>query len=271
MENTAKMQKDWWYIPFTCWTKSVLLDKDFNKWYYLIKTYFWTKSKWFFCELPFLKNGLYRITYDKKWTFRGEYAIILVENKLYKKWIFWEWDIILRDEKNPYVLWQNYKWKDYNIWNMCYQNYKPEKKEIKEYDLVKCSEVDTYKEKANFDLFIDLNTETCLVKYKVPKYKKPELKRCETWQKPWIYYENCCPAEEYDLFMELKQKINNKELKTTLDLKNFIKQENEKFEKTKTEIQTPKTEVDFSQKIPQVWFFETIIFSFLLIISFFKN
>ncbi|PZM85036.1 hypothetical protein DLH72_02435 [Candidatus Gracilibacteria bacterium] len=272
MENTTKIQKDGGYLPLTCGIKSILLDKEFHKGYYLTKSYFGTRTNGFFCQSLFLKNGNYRITYDKKGTFRGEYAIILVENKLYKKGIFGEGDLILRDDKNPYVLWQNYKGKNYNIGNMCYQNYKPEKKEVKEYDLVKCSKIDTYKEKENFDLFIDLNTEICLVKYEFPKYEKPKLKKCVTGQEPGLYYENCCPSEEYDLFMLLKQKVKSNELKTIQDLKNFIKQENEIYEKTKTETQTPKTEINFSQKISQFGFFESIIFSTILLFAYlFRN
>lgn len=137
--------------------------------------------------------------------------------------------------------------------------------------------------KENFDLFIDLNTETCLVKYEFPKYEKPKLKKCVTWQEPWLYYENCCPEDEYYLLIFLREKYVSWEIKTIQDLKNFIKQENEKFEKkseilnqvhnyNRTETQTPKTEINFSQKISQVWFFESIIFSTILLFAYlFKN
>ena len=82
-----------------------------------------------------------------------------------------------------------------------------------------------------------MNTEKCFVKYKVQQYKKPRLEKCKAWQEPWLYYENCCPAEEYDLFMLLKQKVKNKELITVKDLKEFLRVENKKFEGTKIEIQ----------------------------------
>lgn len=32
-------------------------------------------------------------------------------------------------------------------------------------------------------------------------FSYPDLKRCEPWQEPWFYYENCCPAPEYNFLM----------------------------------------------------------------------
>lgn len=113
-----------------------------------------------------------------------------------------------------------------------------------------------------------MNTEKCFVKYKVQQYKKPRLEKCKAWQEPWLYYENCCPAEEYDLFMLLKQKVKNKELITVKDLKEFLRVENKKFEETKIEIQAPKKEINHSGFVPQAWFLESIIFTTLIILNF---
>ena len=30
-------------------------------------------------------------------------------------------------------------------------------------------------------------------------YPQSKFVRCNDWQDPWKYYENCCPAEEYDV------------------------------------------------------------------------
>jgi len=96
-----------------------------------------------------------------------------------------------------------------------------------------------------------LSENLCLPVFEKKKFQVPKLKRCEKDQKPGLYYENCCPAEEYDLFMLLKQKVKNKELITVKDLKEFLRVENKKFEETKTEIQAPKKEINHSGFVPQ--------------------
>lgn len=218
------------------------------------------------------KTWYHTYAYNKLWVKNTDwYLVILEENPIFKKWIFWKWDLILKDKKSPAILWENYKWKNYNFWNLCYINYKPDTNKIKKYDIIDCLKINDYNKENNFDLSIKLDSKKCFIKYKFPE-KNSKLQKCELWENPWFFYENCCPEDEYYLLIFLREKYVSWEIKTIQDLKNFIKQESEIYEKTKTETQTPKTEINFQNPIFQTWFFESIIFSTILLFAYlFKN
>lgn len=88
-------------------------------------------------------------------------------------------------------------------------------------------------------------------------YVPPKLKKCELWEKPWDYYENCCPVEEYNMLI-FKKKIE----KTNLFL--------EKKE-LKTETKEVMIPIDKPLSIEQTWLLENTIFSVFTIVKFFMR
>ena len=199
------------------------------------------------------------------WNFR--YYLIFKDSLNFKKWIFSNEDVILKDSANPSVILERYKWDTYNLWNLCYQNYKPSIFDQSIY----ITECDTlaqfYWEKGDFNWYIKINDNLCFVK-RENKFKKPELKRCEWPQDPWIYYENCCPFQEYDLLMLIRSKIKSKEIKTKEDMIKFVRIENQKYEQIHN-----TTQDDDSRMIDFEWIsFISVVLLFLIIfIKLFKS
>jgi len=192
------------------------------------------------------------------------YLIILRENIKFKKWIFTKDDVILKDSLNPNLIIENYNWTTYNLWNLCYQNYKPS---IFDYsiNLTSCDTIKSYWERWDFTWFSQINEELCFPHLDSKKFKVPELKKCWYQEYSWVYYENCCPFQEYDLLMLIRSKIKSKEIKTKDDMIKFVRTENQRYEQSQKEI--PKKIQDFEGIS-----FVSIIFLFLIIfIKLFKS
>ncbi len=125
-------------LPPECWSKELLWNPKYSNWFYLSIFHQWFYAKkWYFYEPLSWHNKKEWLPLKQKshWVLYNSYIVVLWENDIYKTWIFWYWDVVLKDELNTSLLWLNYKWKNYNIWNLCYQNYKPEKKKLKNMNL----------------------------------------------------------------------------------------------------------------------------------------
>ena len=147
---------------------------------------------------------------------------------------------------------------------MCYQNYKPS---IFDYsiNLTSCDTIKNYWERWDFTWFSQINEELCFPHLDSKKFKIPELKKCWYQEYSWIYYENCCPFQEYDLLMLIRSKIKSKEIKTRDDMIKFVRTENQRYEQSQKEIQ--KKIQDFEG----ISFVSVILLFLIIFIKLFKS
>jgi hypothetical protein len=110
-----------------------------------------------------------------------------------------------------------------------------------------------------------LSENLCLPVFEKKKFQIPKLKRCEKDQKPGLYYENCCPFQEYDLLMLIRSKIKSKEIKTRDDMIKFVRTENQRYEQSQKEI--PKKIQDFEG----ISFVSVILLFLIIFIKLFKS
>ena len=193
------------------------------------------------------------------------FYLILKESSKFKKWAFSSDDIMIKDSINPNVILEKYNGTTYNLWNLCYQNYKPSIFDYSIY-ITECNTLSKlYWERWDFNWYMKLSENLCLPVFEKKKFQIPKLKRCEKDQKPGLYYENCCSEQEYDLLMLIRSKIKSKEIKTKDDMIKFVRTENQRYEQSQKEI--PKKIQDFEGIS-----FVSIIFLFLIIfIKLFKS